>query len=1013
MRWHAALLFVAYSFTQQEGYATALPDALSSPRRQCTAVAVGPEFGGLALFAGGYTHGKGNDAASSGKAVDMFDKQGRRVGTMELAVSRGTMGGATWRDLAFFGGGQDAAKNNTNVVDIFNVTSGEHTVEHLSQPRAMVAAAAAADLVFFAGGELAEDESGQGASRESRRVDIYNARLRKWVGHDDALSVARKKTAAATAGGKIIFAGGYAEALHESVGTFDMYDLQSGEWTNGSLSSKRMRLQAVSLVARDGTEYALFIGGLGAFGVEGTDPAVPYATHGLCTTVDIYNGATGEWTFTNLTRGRYEFAAAAVGTPVQDGVIISGGKQGGVGPQPWNTVELFNVSTMEWSWSKANYGWSYNAGVGLPGTSAAIFGGGDFQNGTTTNFTQVVDAASVSTPPHHPTFFPDLHGPSRLLVASLLDGKGMQWGTSDAIKDAELVMLGSLSGVLIRHSAEVGVFIESCLDHRQTLAMLRQTAIAVHAGKTGQQRLHVVTEYASGTPLQLAARLLLETASATAAPGAPTGPIVAQYVKVDLSNPASLNYAKMQAWAHDGAIILDTTIAERVATTLNLTLAFDATESSLDQTLALAQEWVAKRGPLNLSVEQPSGPYMVDYSVATSAASWYAGDSGSAKKPGAAPSYNSSIRNKFLGLLQPNSANLGWGCNWTSEVECVTVSARHGVFVEPSQTDYSLLVYGSYHHHSHFPFVQGAEIRATHPRAPPPLPSPPPPPPPVHTVVFVTSGGDNVHWLHDGWLSQIWKAKERGTFPLALGLNPSQRDLGQPLIEWIYANSTVNDSFVAMTSAGYAMLDALPPSVRVSNAELLDGCMADLGLSVFVGFADGSSSNNRSHRGSSKYEGNKVQTEAEVDDAIWAPYLRQPHIDGAFHWSNSDRLHMQDGVCYCGSPERYPETVRWVEGKPLVVGRIALDRRSGSLPGQYEQCGSPETVSHALNEKVRGNSTEAFSMVPVRVHGSGAVRLSDVLRTIELLENGVEVVDAFEFVKRLNTLRPNKLRQSD
>jgi hypothetical protein len=63
-------------------------------------------------------------------------------------------------------------------------------------------------------------------------------------------------------------------------------------------------------------------------------------------------------------------------------------------------------------------------------------------------------------------------------------------------------------------------------------------------------------------------------------------------------------------------------------------------------------------------------------------------------------------------------------------------------------------------------------------------------------------------------------------------------------------------------------------------------------------------------------------------------------------------------------------------------------------------------VSHVLNGKIRDNSTEAFSMVPVRVHGSDAVQLSDVVRTIELLDNGVEVVDAFEFVKRLNTLRP-------
>ena len=73
-----------------------------------------------------------------------------------------------------------------------------------------------------------------------------------------------------------------------------------------------------------------------------------------------------------------------------------------------------------------------------------------------------------------------------------------------------------------------------------------------------------------------------------------------------------------------------------------------------------------------------------------------------------------------------------------------------------------------------------------------------------------------------------------------------------------------------------------------------------------------------------------------------------------------------------------------------------------------KQCGTPETVANALNGERRGdNTTEAFSMVPVRVHGTDPVRLSDVLRTIELLDNnGVEVVDAFEFVKRLSALRP-------
>ena len=92
-----------------------------------------------------------------------------------------------------------------------------------------------------------------------------------------------------------IFGGGYSETTHESVATFDMYDTKTGVWTSGNLSSKRMRLQAVSLTAQDGTEFALFIGGLGKFSQPSSTDR--YAMGGLCTTVDIYNGRTGEWTF--------------------------------------------------------------------------------------------------------------------------------------------------------------------------------------------------------------------------------------------------------------------------------------------------------------------------------------------------------------------------------------------------------------------------------------------------------------------------------------------------------------------------------------------------------------------------------------------------------------------------------------------------------------------------------------------------------------------------------------------
>jgi hypothetical protein len=47
--------------------------------------------------------------------------------------------------------------------------------------------------------------------------------------------------------------------------------------------------------------------------------------------------------------------------------------------QPWNMVEMLNVSTMTWSWVQAPYGWSYNSGTGLPGTASAMFAGGGEQ----------------------------------------------------------------------------------------------------------------------------------------------------------------------------------------------------------------------------------------------------------------------------------------------------------------------------------------------------------------------------------------------------------------------------------------------------------------------------------------------------------------------------------------------------------------------------------------------------------------------------------------------------------
>ena len=77
-----------------------------------------------------------------------------------------------------------------------------------------------------------------------------------------------------------------------------------------------------------------------------------------------------------------------------------------------------------------------------------------------------------------------------------------------------------------------------------------------------------------------------------------------------VGNPDSLNYAKMKAWELD-AMLLDTTIATPYAAALELTLVFDATKMTINDTLELAEGWPIR----NFTVEQPPGPMMVDYAV--------------------------------------------------------------------------------------------------------------------------------------------------------------------------------------------------------------------------------------------------------------------------------------------------------------------------------------------------------------------------------------------------------------
>ena len=65
-------------------------------------------MGEYALFAGGYTHGEGNNPASSSNLLTVYGRRGgdiQLVGTYTLSVRRGTIAAASCGNLAFFAGG--------------------------------------------------------------------------------------------------------------------------------------------------------------------------------------------------------------------------------------------------------------------------------------------------------------------------------------------------------------------------------------------------------------------------------------------------------------------------------------------------------------------------------------------------------------------------------------------------------------------------------------------------------------------------------------------------------------------------------------------------------------------------------------------------------------------------------------------------------------------------------------------------------------------------------------------
>lgn len=193
----------------------------------------------------------------------------------------------------------------------------------LTQSRNGMAVASAGNKILFAGG------MGYGASS---RVDIYDITTNSWSKAE--LCTGRHSIAAVAAGNKIFFAGGEVGDGTLPVDSIDIYDASTNSWTVAHLSKA-----GHSIAAASANNKVLFAGGEGGFTGEGRE-----------TRVDIYDLETGTWSTSSLSEvKRGEHVAVAC----RNKIYIAGGEAWPAWPEgPWGTsekVDIYDASTNSWS----------------------------------------------------------------------------------------------------------------------------------------------------------------------------------------------------------------------------------------------------------------------------------------------------------------------------------------------------------------------------------------------------------------------------------------------------------------------------------------------------------------------------------------------------------------------------------------------------------------------------------------------------------------------------------------
>lgn len=202
-------------------------------------------------------------------------------------------------------------------------------VGRLSQARSDMSVATAGNKILFAGGF-------RNNSFISTRVDIFDFVNNTWSTAE--LSVARQGMAVTTLGNKVFFAGGLLDFVSGTgIGRVDIYDAGADTWSTAELSIPRGQMAAATLGNK-----VFFAGGHHWSNGDVFDNRV-----------DIFDNSTNTWSIAALSEARLALAANTAG----DKVYFAGGLNSLTTGS--NKIDIYDGATNTWTTSKLEEGkWS-------------------------------------------------------------------------------------------------------------------------------------------------------------------------------------------------------------------------------------------------------------------------------------------------------------------------------------------------------------------------------------------------------------------------------------------------------------------------------------------------------------------------------------------------------------------------------------------------------------------------------------------------------------------------------